>query len=1435
MLDNGLEKVERPSKRSPRREGIFGREAPLAALLRGIGDGRSSPPLLLRVAGESGIGKSSMIAAMIPTLRMRGINVVSGKFDQLERVGPYSAFAQAFAEMLQWILSQSNEDVARWRARISVALAPNTQVLLDLLPDYEMLLGPQPPVPKLGLSEDRIRTSLVSRRFVGALAAETPLVIVLDDLQWADDASLSLIETLASDPEIANLTILTSFRDNEVDSRHPATLMFARLAGHDALRPIIELRGLVVEGVRAILSETLGTDDVGLKPLAQLVHRKTRGNPLFVRQFIATLRRKKLIEVREGKVHFDRESLSQERFTDNVVDLVIERIRALPDDARRLVEIASCVLERTDHEDLAVISDMSVERVEKALVPAFQADILRPSDTNDTVRFQHDKVREGAYALVPLERRSAIHAALARRTEERGVTGGREQINLADHLLAGRDHLDPSQQKGLRDALLAAAEVARRGNAHGSALTYLNAAVAMQADFDTRLRRAELLYLLGRYDDADHEADALLPDAPDTAAQVRALRLKVTLATATLNYRKALRVGQRALALLDEDIAIDPSRASVLASLAATQLRLRSRRPEALLQLPRMQNEQKRAAMEMLLEMAPAAYFASELLLPSIAMRMVQLSLSYGNAPASAYGYALFGIVHSAVLHDPRRGLAYGDLARRAVSALNARELDGRVFMIYAGFLLHWTAPLRRTLPIYLDGAERAIESGDLDNHGYLRYGHASYAFMAGAPLDQVDAFLQEHLEAVTLHRHDKTQRIMTMARASIARMRGKPADPYDEADYLRVWNAQRDATSLAYYHKYRMLEALMEDDAEEVLQQAAGMTENLNGILGMAYQPFYTFYEALASLDVARKSETSHVRRRILYARAARLTRRLARWAKGGATTIRPRVLLLRAELAARRGATGRAMRLYDEALSMARREQALHDIGLFHERLAAFQAQWGANVAAQESRADAIAALRDWGAHGWADRVFERHRTDVATVLRVRGTNASEPSVSTEAIAAGRDGVEVAHELALDLRDRTGAAAVRVLLAGEERKRLVSVSRGSSEPEVMENPSALGAHLPQMAANYALRTREAVVIDHDYPVEPFASDPYRMRRENLDIVCVPMLTRDDVLGVACLEFEGGQVSIEEARRTASGAVGRAAAALQNASLVERLRTSLDRQVDLTSAHARFVPHAFLEVIGRPSIADVRLGDHRQRSASVLFSDIRGFTSRLESLSPADALAFVNGYLSLMEPFVQEQGGFIDSYIGDAVMAVFDRGPEASIRCAGAMQRALRGWRGVDTVLLEEPLRIGIGVASGDLIFGTLGAANRLKCGVVGDVVNLAARVEGMTAAYGCPVLTTQETVAALPDDLAQWTRPAGWTHVRGREAAVCLAEAFHMDDEETRVRKAATRAALDRFTQLQGGDREEEARQTIVDAAIDFPDDPLILALRERFDTPE
>jgi len=1401
---------------------LYGRDALIARVSADIAAHAAGPARLIRVAGPSGIGKTAAIRAMVAEAVAGGALFLSGKFDQIDRARPYGPFLQAAHQLLRRVLAGPAETLADWRDRLNAALAPNGQVLLDLMPDFEALIGPQPAVAELGLNEARIRMSLVFRRFVRALARpEAPLILFFDDLQWSDGASRQLIELMLSDREIAHLTVITAHRDAEVGAGHPVSQLFRALADGPGLAPPIQIGPLGHDDIAGLLADALDRPGGDVAGLARLIQGKTGGNPFFVRQFLGTLARNGLVRSGPDGWTWDLADIQAQRLTDNVADLVGERIADLPEPTQALIRTASCCGNAFDAATLGLVEAQSPENIARTLAPAIQADILRAEEPEPGAParygFQHDRIQSTVHESMAVGARGALHARIGTVLLQRLTPAEIEArlIDITDHLIAGQALLGPEGWQKDPAAI-----------------------------FEVVLQRAEVSYLLTDIDGALGISEELLARDLPVLDRIRVLELQILVYMAQLRYRRALKVGQRALALLGHRLPLSPSAPQVMRAFAATKLRLTGKTDARLLALPPVRDAGTLATIRVLGLMAAPAYFTELYLLPLIGLRIVDLTVRHGNAPHSPYGWVILGMLHCALLGAPRRGLAYGDLARRSAEALGAQDIECRVLMVYAGFIQHWTAPLSDTLEVYRQGWEAAIAAGDLEYHGYTRYGHASYALMAGQPLARVADLLDQHLGAVTEHFHEKTHRIMLMARASISRMRGLAPDqdrPFDPEESYRLWTDQADATSLAYFHKYAMLEALMAGDYAAVLREAEGMTRQLNGILSMAFQPFYRFYEALALLELARSGPAA---RRLRYRLRARwLIAVYRRWARQGPQNFMHRALLLDAERAALAGRDGAAIQGFEAAVAAARRAGALHDVGLFHERAARFYLAHGAEAAAASHLAEAGNAYAAWGGRAWADALATRHprltqaaapHRETAAPLSGDSSSSGSEIVDSQTLIAAAAALAKKTTLSEVIQEVmraivVNAGADRGVLLLHDGEGLAAVAEAAGAEVALLDPDAVYDAVPEAVLNYVRHARAPLVLD-DAVLDPdISADPYIQAARPSSILSVPLLAKGDLTGIVYLENSHLRAAFTPGRcRTVEVLGAQAAVSVENARLFDELRGALERQVDLTSAHARFVPHRFLQLLNRSSIDRIALGDHVQAEASILFSDIRGFTAMVEEMEPVEAIRFINAYLSRMEPAVQAEGGFVDSYVGDAVMAVFDRGPEAAITASLAMVRALRAWSRAQRGAL--PIRIGIGVATGEIMFGTIGAANRMKCGVIGSAVNLASRVEGLTKRYGLSLLITQGTYLALSDPSRFDIREIDIVRVVGRTAPVRLFEVFDGDPKALRQQKRRTADDVARAQRLYMAGALDQAQELFEQCARLAPDDPLMPVMLDR-----
>lgn len=248
---------------------------------------------------------------------------------------------------------------------------------------------------------------------------------------------------------------------------------------------------------------------------------------------------------------------------------------------------------------------------------------------------------------------------------------------------------------------------------------------------------------------------------------------------------------------------------------------------------------------------------------------------------------------------------------------------------------------------------------------------------------------------------------------------------------------------------------------------------------------------------------------------------------------------------------------------------------------------------------------------------------------------------------------------------------------------------------------------------------------------------------------------------------------------------------ASQNAELRkinQELEFALEQQSKLTEAAKRFVPNEFVSLLSRDSLSDVQLGDSVENEMSILFSDIRDFTALSEGMTPQENFKFINAYLSRMEPGIIENNGFIDKYIGDAIMALFGHSAVDAVKAGIAMLHSLDDYNQYRTNAGYVPIKIGIGINTGSLMLGTVGATNRMDSTVIGDAVNLAARVESLTKSYGVSMLITQNTFLKLIDNQCYAIRNIGRVRVKGKSDLVTIHEVFETDKPEVKEGKLAT-----------------------------------------------
>lgn len=390
---------------------LYGREAEVKILLRTFDRMRRGNTEILLISGCAGMGKSWLAYELFKPIVQENGYFIDSKFEQFKRDIPYGFLVQAFQDLLRQILTETPAQIQVWRQKILNALGGNCQVIIEVIPEVGLIVGPQPPVPDIGASESQNRFNLVFQKFIRVFTQkEHPLVIFLDDLQWIDSASLKLIQLLATDIENQYLLIIGAYQEQEVDASHPLMLTAEAIRKAGGTVRAIALSPLNINSVNQFLADTLNCVPEKSLNLAELLFQKTAGNPFFLTQLVKSLYSKKLLQFKfapseklvdiaehnlsdlaqqvlervgekdliTGEWQWDIEQIQEMGITDNVVELMINNIQKLSDNTQELLKLATCIGNRFDLRILSTIAEKPLPSAATDLWEAVQSGLILP-------------------------------------------------------------------------------------------------------------------------------------------------------------------------------------------------------------------------------------------------------------------------------------------------------------------------------------------------------------------------------------------------------------------------------------------------------------------------------------------------------------------------------------------------------------------------------------------------------------------------------------------------------------------------------------------------------------------------------------------------------------------------------------------------------------------------------------------------------------------------------------------------------------------------------------------------------------------------------------------------------------------------------------------------------------------------------------------------
>ncbi len=1158
---------------------LYGREAEIDKLLRLFDQVCEGGTEMVLVAGYSGVGKSALIEEIHKPIAKRRGYFISSKFDQYRRDIPYLSISEAFKGLIHQLMAEPEEKVLNWKRQLLAQLDNMGQVVIDVIPEVQLLIGEQPPVIPLEGTEAQNRFTSVFEKFLGVFATqEHPLVFFIDDLQWADLASLKLFETIMDRKDAHHLLIVGAYRDNEVSASHPLILSLDKIQKRKALHEI-RLAPLSPQHTAQLVADTLYTTPERVAPLAELVHAKTHGNPFFLGQLLSSLHDQGLLHYSFDKREWswDLKQIQLVGVTDQIVELMTAKIRKLDAPIQDLLKLAACLGNHFEFRTLTTISGLPEQRVLSLLFPAVQEGLLlsldetfkyfvgteselpSPSD-NFQFKFLHDRVHEAAYALMSVEQRKEVHLRIGRILRDSLEQGGLEEriFDVVNHLNLGVDHVvEQDDREALAELNLIAGKKARSNTAHFAARDYLARGLSLvgpdawSRKYDTmfQLHRdlTECEYLCGNKDRAEQLFEIALANAQDRKDKADIYELMMNVYMKYGRFIEGVNFGRRALRMYGIELPEEPATfQQVLDEEFKTIGKLIAGRSiEELAKIPTSVDEDLETSMSLLHQTWNNSYFAEGLYDHGTiaALRIATLSLTRGYTSYTPFGYVTYGLNLSSVFGDYDAGDEFGMLAVRLQRKFNNIHLVAKINNLFAHFISHYKRHLSYSIPHYEESYHACLQTGDFW-YGLWAVDFIPHVkFIMGHPLEEV------YREALKYHDYAENSgnammfQLLNMDEHMVLNLQGKTqdklsfdSDRFSEASMVALMKSIPFDFGLFWYDLHKAYVFYLYGQLDRALEHSLAAEKNKGTAPGLMLFVEQHFHQSLILCALFEQfSEEEKPRyRKMLDENVARLSK----WAAHGPDNYGHKYLLVQGEVARLEDRPLAALELYEKAAEAATQVGALHNAALANELAGKVLLAKGHKQAARGYLTEARYLYERWGAVRKVQDLQERFghvlpRPDAVHVpLSLDGTTTSTSSSGTELLdlmTVIKASQTLSSEIVLSelLRRMLGilienAGAQRGALLIHKGGEWVIVAEGSIQGPtqvLQEQPYQRSGSVCAAVIQYVLMTRENVVLQDAGARGAFSSDEYIVNNGVKSLLCVAISHQNRPSAILYLE----------------------------------------------------------------------------------------------------------------------------------------------------------------------------------------------------------------------------------------------------------------------------------------------------------------------------
>jgi len=1149
---------------------LYGREKEVELLMKQFKELKKYNSTTVLVKGFPGIGKTALVGEISKEVNEENGYIVSGKFELLKRDIPYFAFIDVFSRLFQILISEPEDMILSWSEKLKTALAGNGQAIIDLIPNLELLIGTQPSLPQLSAIESQNRFVFTFQKLVRVIADTMhPLVIYLDDLQWADNASLDLLKALLSNNQNGALLFIGAYRNNEVTEGHPVQIFQHELQKEHINHIEIELLPLQTDSIKELIKDSFACQDSNARELAEICFAKTHGNPFFIIEFLNNLYRKNQIrfDPEIGSWTWQLEEIQNTNVTENVVDLICSRIQELEQSKQSIIKYAACIGSQFDLDLLSAVSDIGKKNLGAEINAILQESLIIPlsndyrfSEYQDELqmsyRFMHDRILQAAYSMISDASKAATHLKIAKLLKDKYADN--EVIEnifvITEHFNKVIDLLDENEKVFVAKLNLNAGKRAKSSSAFHEAYRYLEIGHNLlpqdkwqkqyQLSLEIHSQLAEISFLRNKRQKMKTMLNEIFLNTQSILDKIDAWETHLLSLNFDHQYKQSIADGLDFLNQLKVKIPQKVTKVDLILALIKTRTKLKKFSYDKILNLPNMEDEHAQASFRIMSMLITPSYYANPNLFPMLAFRFVELTIKYGLSNLSPLGFIMYGMVINVATNNLEKCYNYGKLGMNILAKLNDKKYWANTSCIYNASIRIWKEPLKNSIDGFYSDYQISLDTGNIEFATTSTAVNISYQLFVGGELNDLYLKFSKYQEFLSQWPKQPNGTLLNVFLQVIDNLQNKKDAPEillgkhcDENKISEENKIVNDHAQMASMYVYKLMLAFIFERYSEANIINDKLSNYIVNIKGLLNYPVFLFFQSLLLL---RNYEILPAnKKKSILKKASNNLKKFKKWADKSESNFLGKSLLIEAEIERVRNHCENMTEKFNQAIWEASKQGDLLLEAMACEIFAKYFVQKKNTELAKVYFTKSYEAYKHWNASAKVAQIENRYAGYISSSKNKRNIESELNSLQLESASDFIDietlmdsaktissEVKISELLKKTLKTlmvHAGAAHGCLLLYDKVNSNLQIEAEGkieNGEIIVSLNKSQVSDQvLPVSVIQFVARTQKTIILGNAMEDPNHSKNPYILKNELKSVLSAPIIHQSELIGILYLE----------------------------------------------------------------------------------------------------------------------------------------------------------------------------------------------------------------------------------------------------------------------------------------------------------------------------